>query len=149
MVYGVSNSIFFGVYHNVFKHIEEENPLNYVKNYKLWVLHVWEASFIAGLAQVTFANPFEVMKTQMQGRTGTDWKVINRQWGKHMNTNINTFEVMASIFKANGIRGFYVGYLPLALRYVLYIRFTTINYIFCMVVGMYRRTVYICGRLWK
>ncbi|KAF6201058.1 hypothetical protein GE061_005505 [Apolygus lucorum] len=129
---GVLNAIFFGVYGNSLRVLAssggktlccEEMPIprsNRVD--KLWHFQVALAGFIGGFASTAVGCPVDCVKTKLQG---------NRT------RKLNTWVVAKEIFKKNGIRGLYTGFIPMFCRdgpgFALYI--LAYEHILCMMEG--------------
>lgn len=119
---GVHNAIFFGTFYNAMKYLSGyEKPNN--TNDPNFIRNLWLASAIAGLVQVTFVNPVEVIKTKLQVRTGANWRQMRPHWQKDYEQPFSTpLQLTLGIYKNEGIKGFFVGYIPLAIRYFITVK---------------------------
>jgi hypothetical protein len=70
---GALNSIFFGVYGNCLRALEnyhkQHDPQSSVVS-KYWYTNVFLAGVAAGAVQVAVASPIELVKIQLQSQTG-------------------------------------------------------------------------------
>jgi hypothetical protein len=70
---GVLNSVFFGVYGNCLRALENfhkrHDPNNNDVN-KYWYTNIFFSGVCAGIVQVAVASPIELVKIQIQSQTG-------------------------------------------------------------------------------
>ncbi|XP_021917823.1 solute carrier family 25 member 45-like isoform X3 [Zootermopsis nevadensis] len=102
---GALNSIFFGVYGNCLRALENcckrHDPGNSDIS-KYWYTNVFMAGVGAGIVQVAFATPIELVKIQLQSQTGT--------WEKqHIRKHVGPINCILHIVNEHGLRGLYHG----------------------------------------
>ncbi|XP_043224964.1 solute carrier family 25 member 45-like [Amphibalanus amphitrite] len=100
---GAVNSVFFGVYYNCLRHLNSggggggaEAPLR----------HVAAAGALGGLAQLAVAVPVDLVKIQLQTRTGA-----SGGWVRHYQTPAaGPLACLAALYRAGGAAAWYRGF---------------------------------------
>ncbi|CAC5396190.1 SLC25A45_47 [Mytilus coruscus] len=106
--YGITNSIFFGVYGNSLKWLDRHES-----NKKSSYLNIYLAGCIGGAAQLVALVPVDLVKVVLQSQIPHDTlghKVDNARYFK------GPTECAIHIYKTSGIFGFYRGLIPNAWR---------------------------------
>lgn len=102
---GVMNSIFFGVYGNCLRALENFHKRPSPENNdvsKYWYTNIFFAGVCAGMVQVAVASPIDLVKIQLQSQTGT--------WEKqHSRKHTGPINCILHIVNKHGLRGLYHG----------------------------------------
>ncbi|XP_037069929.1 solute carrier family 25 member 45-like [Pollicipes pollicipes] len=97
---GAVNAVFFGVYYNCLRWLGDG-----AASASAPLLHVWAAGSVGGVVQLAVAVPVEVVKIQLQTRTGA-----GGAWARHYQTPAGgPLGCLAELYRRRGPAGCYRG----------------------------------------
>ncbi|XP_034231924.1 solute carrier family 25 member 45-like [Thrips palmi] len=127
---GALNALFFGVYANTLRFIEQKRAPG-VERRNNWgddpstksghpnrsTLDVFAAGCVGGLFACTLACPIDLIKIQMQSQTGV---ASSKEWGHHVEPkHKGMLDCIRRLCHKRGVRGLYTGMCPMLLRDVV------------------------------
>lgn len=145
---GCLNSIYFGVYDIFLRHLQSLRGNSKVLPTNAgWLQDLFIAGIIGGTAQALITCPSELIKIKMQVGKGiyNDYNILSVfiLWGtfsynlvhffrkgvcksKVITKKLSTFRVLLDIYRQNGIRGFFVGFVPTVWRFKPFVTYISI-----------------------
>lgn len=120
---GALNALFFGVYANTLRFLEQNTTCNENASTKerskqdKWNTNVFAAGCVGGLFACFLACPIDLIKIQMQSQTGVS---SSKEWGHHTEPqHKGMLDCIRRLCHKQGIRGLYMGMGPMLMRDVV------------------------------